>query len=155
MVRYPQIFVIIFNGLLWFALTNGAAAQDLRVETVTVVTAQGKFDFQAEIADTPEARQKGLMFRKSMPANRGMLFDYGGSTKAAMWMRNTYISLDMLFIARDGTVRYVAENTKPLTLDVISAGIPVAAVLEVIAGTAKRIGLKPGDRVIHPMFKQL
>ena len=115
-------------------------------------TADGRFTFTAEIADTPELRQRGLMFRHQLPDDRGMLFDWGEVQPISMWMRNTYVSLDMVFIAADGRVVRIAEATEPLSETTIPSGVPVAAVLEVVAGTADRIGLKPGDRVHHPMF---
>jgi hypothetical protein len=92
------------------------------------------------------------MFRHNVPKERAMLFDWGRVAPVSMWMRNTYVSLDMIFIAADGRVAKVAEATEPLSETTISSGEPVAAVLEVVAGTAERIGLKPGDRVRHPMF---
>jgi hypothetical protein len=128
------------------------AAEPARIEPVVVETAQGRFTFSAEIADTPELRQRGLMFRHNVPEERAMLFDWGRVAPVSMWMRNTYVSLDMIFIAADGRVAKVAEATEPLSEVTISSGEPVAAVLEVVAGTAERIGLKPGDRVLHPMF---
>jgi hypothetical protein len=128
------------------------AAEPARIEPVVVETAQGRFTFSAEIADTPELRQRGLMFRHNVPEERAMLFDWGRVAPVSMWMRNTYVSLDMIFIAADGRVAKVAEATEPLSETTISSGEPVAAVLEVVAGTAERIGLKPGDRVLHPMF---
>ncbi|HUF44262.1 MAG TPA: DUF192 domain-containing protein [Aestuariivirgaceae bacterium] len=128
------------------------AAEPARIEPVVVETAQGRFTFTAEIADTPELRQRGLMFRHNVPEERAMLFDWGRVAPVSMWMRNTYVSLDMIFIAADGRVAKVAEATEPLSDATISSGEPVAAVLEVVAGTAQRIGLKPGDRVRHPMF---
>jgi uncharacterized membrane protein (UPF0127 family) len=136
------------------ALIPGAsrAVEPARLEPVVVETAQGRFTFTAEIADTPELRQRGLMFRHQLPQDRGMLFDWGRVEPVSMWMRNTYVSLDMIFIAPDGRVAKVAEATEPLSDTTISSGGPVAAVLEVVAGTAERIGLKPGDRVHHPMF---
>jgi hypothetical protein len=70
-----------------------------------------------------------------------------------MWMKNTYVSLDMIFIRPNGTVARVAENTEPLSTRTVSSGEPVLAVLEVVAGTAKRLGIKPGDRVEHPLFR--
>jgi hypothetical protein len=82
-----------------------------------------------------------------------MLFDWGEVQPISMWMRNTYVSLDMIFIAADGRVVRIAEATEPLSETTIPSGVPVAAVLEVVAGTADRIGLKPGDRVHHPMFR--
>ena len=130
----------------------GRAAEPARLEPVVVETAQGRFTFTAEIADTPELRRRGLMFRHQLPQDRAMLFDWGRIEPVSMWMRNTYVSLDMIFIAPDGRVAKVAEATEPLSDTTISSGGPVAAVLEVVAGTAERIGLKPGDRVHHPMF---
>jgi uncharacterized protein len=128
------------------------SAEPARLESVVVETAEGRFTFTAEIADTPELRQRGLMFRHQLPQDRAMLFDWGRVAPVSMWMRNTYVSLDMIFIAADGRVVKVAEATEPLSEATISSGVPVAAVLEVVAGTAARIGLKAGDRVHHPMF---
>ena len=93
------------------------------------------------------------MFRHRLADDRAMLFDWGQVRVATMWMRNTYIPLDMVFISSAGRVESIAENTEPQSLKIISSQIPVAAVLEVAAGTAKRIGLKPGDKVVHKMFK--
>ena len=133
--------------------TATGAVEPARLEPVVVETAEGRFTFTAEIADTPELRQRGLMFRHQLPDDRGMLFDWGEVQPISMWMRNTYVSLDMIFIAADGRVVRIAEGTEPLSETTISSGVPVAAVLEVVAGTAERIGLKPGDRVHHPMFR--
>lgn len=152
MLRVAKLFVL--AAVCWGFLLSavGNAQEPMRVETVTVTTAKGSFEFQTEIADTQATRERGLMFRKTMHPDRAMLFDWGQPLVASMWMQNTYISLDMLFIAADGTVRFVAKNTKPLSRDIVSAGVEVAAVLEVIAGTAERIGLKPGDKVAHRIF---
>ena len=140
--------------LLVLALVPGAipAAEPARLEPVVVETGQGRFTFTAEIADTPELRTRGLMFRHNLPEDRAMLFDWGRVEPVSMWMRNTFVSLDMIFIAADGRVVRVAERTEPLSETTIASGVPVAAVLEVVAGTAERIGLKAGDRVHHPMF---
>lgn len=152
MLRFAKLFTLaVFCwGLLLTA--SGSAQETMRVETVTVTTAKGSFKFQTEIADTQPTRERGLMFRKTMQQDRAMLFHWGQPLVASMWMQNTYISLDMLFIAGDGTVRFVAENTKPMSRDIVSAGIEVAAVLEIVAGTAQRIGLKAGDKVAHSIF---
>ncbi len=123
-----------------------------RLEPVTIVTASGETAFTAEIADSELTRQRGLMFRHDLPEDRAMLFDFGQARQVGMWMKNTYIPLDMVFIRADGTVAVVAENTVPHSLRVIGVEEPVLAVLEVAAGTAKRIGLKPGDRVRHRIF---
>jgi uncharacterized membrane protein (UPF0127 family) len=124
------------------------------VNRLTIVTRAGaRHDFQLEIANTPESRSRGLMFRRELPEGRGMLFDFGTrETEVSMWMKNTYIPLDMIFIRADGRIRHIAENTTPHSEATISSGGPVKGVLEVIAGTARRLGLAAGDRVEHPFF---
>jgi uncharacterized membrane protein (UPF0127 family) len=128
------------------------SATSPRVEEVILETAQGNVTIRAEIADTPQLRQKGLMFRKDLMADAGMLFDFGKPRPVGMWMKNTYVSLDMIFIRADGTVIGIGENTVPLSETVVGFREPVKGVLEVVAGTAARIGLKPGDRVYHAIF---
>ena len=128
------------------------AGSSLPVETVTIETTKGRTAFQAEIADTAQERSQGLMFRQSMPQGHAMLFDFGKPRAVAMWMKNTRISLDMIFADNRGKVIAVAEDTVPFSTDTISVNEPVRAVLEVNAGTARRIGLKPGGRLIHPLF---
>jgi len=125
-----------------------------RIEAVTVVTATQARIFDAEVADTDDLRARGLMFRHKLPEDRAMLFDFGDPRPAAMWMKNTYISLDMLFIRADGSIAAVAENTEPLSLQTISVQEPVKAVLEVAAGTVKRLGIQREDKVFHPIFKE-
>jgi hypothetical protein len=132
-------------------LVQSALAQAL--EPVTLVTSSGRHVFQSEIMRTPDERARGLMFRRHLPADRGMLFDFKEVAPVAMWMQNTFIPLDMVFIRADGTVARVAERTEPMSTRTIPSGEPVLGVLEVNAGTAERIGLKPGDRVEHPMFR--
>ena len=106
--------------------------------------------FQVWVADTPERRSQGLMSVKSLDAGRGMLFLFETPQFAAFWMKDTPVSLDMLFIARDGRIINIGERTRPFsTLPVESDG-PIVAVLEVLAGTAARLGIRPGDRVVHP-----
>src|SRR5690606_15251797 len=128
-------------------------AQDGKLERVEIVTRTGVHVFDVEMAVTPEERSKGLMFRRELPPGRGMLFDFQGEGPIAMWMKNTYISLDMIFIRADGRIARIAENTVPHSEATISSGAPVKAVLEVIAGTAKRLGISPGDRVAHRIFR--
>ena len=86
--------------------------------------------------------------------DQGMLFDFGRIEPVAMWMQNTYLPLDMLFIRADGTIARIAANTEPLSTRTIPSGEPVLAVLELNAGTAAKLGIKPGDRVEHPVFKR-
>jgi hypothetical protein len=139
-------------ALLFAALAaGGALAQAL--EPVTVVTSTGRHVFQSEVMRTPDERARGLMFRRHMPQDRGMLFDFKEVAPVSMWMQNTYIPLDMVFIRADGTVARVAERTEPLSTRTIPSGEPVLGVLEINAGVAERIGLKAGDRVEHPLFR--
>jgi hypothetical protein len=138
-------------GLL-LAWSVGALAQTF--EPLAVVTASGRHLFQVEVARDDASRMQGLMYRRSLAPDRGMLFDFKRVEPVSMWMQNTYVSLDMLFIRPDGTVARVAENTEPLSTRTIPSGEPVLAVLEVVAGTAARLGIKPGDRVEHPLFRR-
>jgi uncharacterized membrane protein (UPF0127 family) len=110
--------------------------------------------FAVEVVSNDADRAKGLMYRKELPQGRGMLFDFQREQDIAMWMKNTYIPLDMIFIAGDGRIRRIAENTEPLSERIIPSGGPVRGVLEVIGGTARKLGLSPGDRVAHPIFSQ-
>lgn len=138
---------------LWFALVGLAYAQAF--EPLSVVSREGqRHVFEVEVARDDRDRAQGLMFRRSMPANRGMLFDFAKVEPVSMWMQNTYISLDMLFIRPNGTIARIATNAEPLSTRTIPSGEPVLAVLELNAGTAVRLGIKPGDRVEHPLFKR-
>jgi uncharacterized membrane protein (UPF0127 family) len=138
----------------WMILAAGVAlAQSF--ETLTIVGKDGaRHSFQVEVARNEGERSQGLMYRRSMAADHGMLFDFGRVEPVAMWMQNTYLPLDMLFIRSDGTIARIAANTEPLSTRTIPSGEPVLGVLELNAGTASRMGIKPGDRVEHPMFKR-
>jgi len=117
-----------------------------------IVSKTGVHVFKVEIADTEASREKGLMFRKSLPEGQGMLFDFHREQDVSFWMQNTYIPLDMIFIQSDGRILRIAENTEPLSTKLVPSGGPVLAVLEVIGGTASKFGIAPGDRVAHPIF---
>jgi len=125
-----------------------AAGQD----TIEIVTRTGVHAFAVELATNTAERAVGLMYRKELPDGRGMLFDFHDDQPVQFWMHNTYIPLDMIFIAGDGRVVRVAENAKPMSDDLIPSGRPVRAVLEVIAGTARKFGIAPGDRVTGAFF---
>ena len=131
---------------------SSVAASAAEQSTLEIVTKNGVHVFSVELAVNDADRQKGLMFRKELPEGQGMLFDFKQDQDVSMWMRNTYIPLDMLFINADGRIRRIAENTRPLSERTIPSGGPVRGVLEVIGGTAKKLGIAPGDRVAHPMF---
>jgi|SRR5680860_386906 len=121
-------------------------------EAIQINTAQGSFHFTAEIAETPQQTERGLMFRQTMPPTHGMLFDFGDPRLVTMWMKNTPLSLDMVFLSRSGEVVHIAERTKPFSQAIISSGGAVSAVLEINAGVSKLIGLKIGDRLEHRIF---
>ncbi len=108
--------------------------------------------FAVEIAETDDQRRQGLMFRERMHPNAGMLFDYGSPQVVEMWMKNTYIPLDMIFIGAAGKIQHIVERTVPHSLQAISSQKRVRSVLEVNAGTVLRLGLRVGDLVRHPIF---
>jgi uncharacterized membrane protein (UPF0127 family) len=120
--------------------------------TLEIATKSGVRTFAVELAVTDEERAKGLMFRKEVPEGYGMLFDFKQEQPVSMWMKNTYVSLDMIFIKKDGRIARIADSTKVQSEDIISSGQPVRAVLEVVAGTAKKYGIAPGDKVAYPIF---
>jgi uncharacterized membrane protein (UPF0127 family) len=121
---------------------------------LTIESGAESFDFQVELADTPEARGRGLMFRRSLPAEHGMLFDFGEPRPVAMWMRNTFISLDMLFIDQKGQITKIVPNTVPFSEEVIASDGPMRAVLELRGGVTAAKGIDPGDRIVHPLFSE-
>ena len=126
---------------------------ELPKEKLVIVTRDHvRHDFQVEMARTPQQQTVGLMFRKSVPEDGGMLFDWGAPQVSDMWMRNTVSPLDMVFINEDGTVRRVVEDTVPESLAIIESRGPVRATLELRAGTAKRLGIHAGDTVEAPIF---
>jgi uncharacterized membrane protein (UPF0127 family) len=122
------------------------------LERLEIVTASGTHEFSVEVMRSGPQRERGLMFRRFLPQERGMLFDFATERPVMMWMKNTYLPLDMIFIGRAGKVVGLAENTEPLSEKIIPSGAPAYGVLEVNAGTAARIGLRIGDSVHHPLF---
>jgi uncharacterized membrane protein (UPF0127 family) len=122
------------------------------LQPLEIATKNGVHTFAVELALTPEQQAKGLMFRKELPEGQGMLFDFKREQEATFWMRNTYVPLDIIFIRADGRIHRIAANTVPLSEALVSSGGPVRAVLEVVAGTSKKLGIAPGDRVAHPIF---
>jgi uncharacterized membrane protein (UPF0127 family) len=128
------------------------AETQMRHETLTLVTSTGQHPIEIEVAETPQEKAKGLMFRRSLSAEAGMLFPYLPPQEATMWMKNTYIPLDMVFIRADGVVHRIEANTEPFSERVIASKGDVAGVLELKAGVAQSLGLKPGDRVLHRLF---
>lgn len=123
-------------------------------EELTVVTAKGRARFFVEIADTEPKRQQGMMFRKTAPADRGMLFDFKRPQPAAFWMKNTLIPLDIIYVQEDGTILSIARNATPLSEAPIPSGGVILGVLELAGGRAEEIGALPGDKVEHRIFNQ-
>lgn len=122
------------------------------LEGLTVDTASGAHRFKVEVMRTEPDRERGLMYRKTMARDHGMLFEYEAEQPVAFWMHNTYLPLDIVFIGKDGRVVHVARDAKPMDDTLIPSGAPALGVLELDAGTAKAIDLKDGDRVHHAMF---
>ncbi len=125
-----------------------------KFEDLQIVTSTGNVNLQVEVMQTPEELAKGLMFRQSMPEDKGMLFDFGIDRPVPMWMKNTYIPLDMIFINANGKIHRIEENTEPFSEKTISSGIPIRSVLELNAGTTRRLGIKAGDRLVHTIFSK-
>lgn len=129
-----------------------AWAAESRLETVEVVTGRGRTRFQVEIAATPAEQAKGLMFRKSLAPDRGMLFTYKRPQPAAFWMKNTLIPLDIIFIQPDGRILSIVRNARPHDETPLPSGGMILGVLEIAGGRAAQLGILPGDRVLHRIF---
>ncbi len=153
MIRYVLSLAFLFVLVLAPSAPWAQDAPLSKIEPLTVATETDAVMFTVEIADTEELRSRGLMFRQRLPEDRGMLFDFGSPRPVAMWMKNTYIPLDMLFIREDGTIAYIAENTVPKSLDTVGISEPVLAVLELAGGTSKKHGFRAGDTVYHRLFR--
>ncbi len=149
-MRRRSVLIVALAFLVWpLAVSRAGAAQQ---GTLEIATKSGVRVFSVELAVTDQEREKGLMFRKQVPEGYGMLFDFKQDQPVSMWMKNTYVSLDMFFIGDDGRIVSIAQNTEPLSERIIPSGAPVRAVLEVVAGTAKKYGIAAGDKVAHPIF---
>lgn len=145
----PWLLAAALAALCFF---NGFQVRAASFQPLEIVTQSGVQFFSVEMATTEEEKTTGLMFRKELPDGKGMLFDFSPEQQVSMWMKNTFISLDMIFIRADGRILRIAENTEPQSTSIISSGGLAKGVLEVAAGTAKKYGIRPGDRVGHPLF---
>ena len=132
------------------------AAQDAEIKfkrsSLVIETGAREIKFDVELALNDVERSRGLMFRDKLGPYEGMLFDFHQEAPVSFWMKNTLIPLDMVFIGGDGTVRHVHANAVPLSTDAIASQFPVRAVLEINGGSARLLGIKPGDRIKHPIF---
>ena len=142
---------VIAAAVIGLLFTAGAAWPAGR-QTLEIATKTGVHVFSVELAENDAERAKGLMYRKELPEGQGMLFDFHRDQEVSFWMQNTYIPLDMIFIRGDGRILRIEENAEPLSTRLIPSRGPVRAVLEVIGGTARKMGIAPGDRVASPIF---
>jgi uncharacterized membrane protein (UPF0127 family) len=148
MRRFGSLFPAVLS--LWLVWAGASPADAAGRQSLEIATAGGTRTFSVELAKTRPELDRGLMYRRSLPAGRGMLFEFGSVQPIAMWMKNTYVPLDMIFIGADGRVRRIAANARPHSTKIIPGSDGVRYVLEVRAGTARKLGIVPGDRVAHP-----
>lgn len=151
-IRAAKLVALFLFVHLVSALGGAIAPRAEMKEILKLITASGEHTFNIEVAETAEQKSRGLMFRRSLADDAGMVFPYAPPQEATMWMRNTYISLDMIFIRADGIVHRIEAGTEPFSEAVIASHGNVAAVLELKAGIAAKVGLKPGDKVVHRLF---
>ncbi|SES06455.1 DUF192 domain-containing protein [Rhizobium sp. NFR03] len=142
---------IIMTGILLAAASSNAADVTFESAPLTIETTDGRTHaFTVELALDSDQRAQGLMFRREMPSDHGMLFDFGQTRQVMMWMKNTFLPLDMLFVSKDGKVETVHENAVPHSEAIIDSRVPVAYVVELNAGTAKTLSITPGARIDLP-----
>ena len=147
---------LMVSVLLLMVLAHPSAthAATLRQEPLEITTAKATIKFTVEIADTEATRNRGMMYRKSLAPDKGMLFDFKTPREAAFWMRNTLIPLDIIFITQDGRILTIARNAVPHSEVPIPSGGAIRGVLELAGGRAAQLGIYPGDRVKHRIFKR-
>jgi uncharacterized membrane protein (UPF0127 family) len=148
----PLLFVLALVAAVLGAGAAGAQLASFQKSTLTIDTGSGAHRFTVELALSPEQQEQGLMFRRTLPADAGMLFDFGDTRPAVFWMKNTLIPLDMLFIGADGHIADIHERAVPLSEATIESKVPVRAVLELNGGTVSRLGIHLGDVVHHAIF---
>ncbi len=136
---------LVLSGILMLVPAFGEAA--FKHATLEIETANGPVRLNVEVADTEPKREHGLMFRQKLAENDGMIFLFDSEEEISMWMKNTYIPLDMVFIGNDWRITHIAAEAEPLSTDIISSIRPASRVLEIAGGEAARLGLKPGDKV--------
>jgi len=149
---WPGSWLAIAAAVVALWAFAGIEAKAASIQPLEIVTKTGVHVFSVEMATTEQEKETGLMYRKELADGKGMLFDFSPEQEVSMWMKNTYISLDMIFIRADGRILRIAENTEPMSTRIIPSNGLCKGVLEVIAGTAQKYGIKPGDRVGHPLF---
>ncbi len=160
-IRALPAVILLLTVLANLTLVAGAGVpasaqiklQRFERDVLSIETADGqRHRLEVELAVTGQQHAQGLMYRRSLAENAGMLFLYRGAGMLSMWMKNTSVPLDMMFIAPDGRIVDIAERTVPYSLETVSSRFAASAVLEVNGGTVARLGVQPGDRVLHRAF---
>ena len=146
--------IALLASLAFLCFATPSRGAEAALERLDIVTSTGQHVFQVEVARTMAERARGLMYRRTMPEDQGMLFDFHVEDTVTMWMKNTYMPLDMIFVSRDGSVVSITEDAAPMSERVISSAGPAYAVIELNAGAARRIGVVAGDSVLHPAFQR-
>jgi uncharacterized protein len=143
-------FVLVLTAPAALAETGGAQILPVDPQKLVIAAMDGPRSYFIEVADDSSERAVGMMFRKTAEPGRAMLFDFGETRPVTMWMRNTFVPLDIVFIGEDAKIAKISANTEPLSLAIIGSLEPVRFVLELAAGVARRDGLRVGDSVEHP-----
>lgn len=154
MTAFRAAIAVAIAILVACAAWAAAALERFDTAPLTIETAERSITLTVELADSGAQKAQGLMFRRTLAEDHGMLFDYGAPKTIRMWMRNTFIPLDMIFIGADGRVVDIAERTTPMSERIIASRAPARAVLEVNGGAADRWGVAVGDRVLTPRWSQ-
>jgi uncharacterized protein len=149
--RRRLVLLVLLLAALPAAIVR-AQLQSFPTASLAIVTASGTRKFTVEVATTPAQQEQGLMFRQHLAPDAGMIFDFGTPQTTSFWMKNTWIPLDMLFVAATGRIINIHERAVPRSLEPIASAGPVRAVIELNGGTAARLGIKPGDHVVFPIF---
>ncbi len=152
MVNIRAIFIILYF-FTQITSSNAESTHTFYEDTLEIITKKNNYLFNIEIADNNILRSYGLMRRKKLEDKKGMLFIYPNSRKVTMWMKNTLISLDMLFIKKNGRIVKIKHNAIPLNKSLINSEEKVLGVLEINAGVAKLLNIKVGDRINYKLFK--
>ena len=153
---YTRLFVFMtafFVFIVLCAPNSNANSPSFETSSLEIMSSTGIHRFTVELATTPEQQTYGLQFREELAEHAGMLFDFAHYSIISMWMRNTLISLDMIFIDQKGRIQRIEQGTQPRSLKIISSETPSWAVLELAGGTSSRLGIKPGDKIMHHIFK--
>jgi uncharacterized membrane protein (UPF0127 family) len=152
-LRAAALALAVLAVCVTLSVAPSTQANQAKQQTLTLATDHGFTSLTVEVADTPETRERGLMYRTELPDNRGMLFLWERPTAVTMWMRNTPLSLDMIFIRPSGVIHRIASNTVPFSEALIPSRGEILGVLEIRAGLARQLGLRPGHKIYHPAFK--